>query len=505
MVKYWEQPTLTENGIMGGSTFAVASSSDLYSDSNHAWNAFNGELWISRNSLPAWLAWYHPEPVVLESVQIQNRFQYGSSSYAPASYHLECSLDGEIWYALSYDSGCVYSESGVWHPELVVPEFVRGAYKYYRLYISSSYGSYAAINHIKIKASIPSYNSDSDAKYWAGWYQPEMHSSTDYGRVLCTQYLDGCEPWRAVEHKTYTTQPYGWATSYRSDGAWQWSFPKTLRIHRIIFFNRVSPTEDPKVVFEEGQFFGAKGEFGEKFVVQHSRQQVIIDYEGGMETNYLYFEKLGGINSGIGQLIIDAEEEKETLGRQFTSELKEVYSEGKACSKIYHYGKLIWEKPQPEPEVIPEYYEVPVLTENGEIGGDSFACAAWLDDDYAWRLTNPDPESDYWTSSNGFGDPRWFMYYFPIPVAVESLTFDATTLHELDKKNHLPLDYYVYGSNNNEDWYVIGHCSRSSDEYAWISDLNSNEHYHYIKVCMRTNSTAYWASLSYVGGKFRIN
>ena len=328
MVKYWEQPTLTENGIMGGTTFAVAASSNVWEDSAHAWNAFNGQLWHGNNSATQWLSWYFPEPMILESVMIQNRWSSGTDVCAPTKYTIQASLDNSTWYDLTdlISNPCV--EGGIWHPEIVIPEYNRIPFKYYRIYITARYGSYTAINHIKIKAYNPLDSSDSHPKYWAGWYQPEMHSSTDYGRVLCTQSLHGCEPWRAVEHKTYTEQPYGWATSYRSDGAWQWSFPKTLKIHRIIFFNRISPTEDPKVVFEEGQFFGAKGEFGEKFVVQHSRQQVIIDYEGGMETNYLYFEKLGGINSGIGQLIIDAEEEKETLGRQFVSELKEVYSGG---------------------------------------------------------------------------------------------------------------------------------------------------------------------------------
>ena len=97
MVKYWEQPTLTENGTMGGSTFAVAASSERYTDSGYAYNAFNGNLWRGQNSMPAWISWYFPEPMILESILIQNKNigKSGTESNSIKNYCLQCSLELE--------------------------------------------------------------------------------------------------------------------------------------------------------------------------------------------------------------------------------------------------------------------------------------------------------------------------------------------------------------------------------------------------------------------------
>lgn len=343
MVKYWEQPKITEDGVMGGDSFAVASSSNVWADTAHAWQAFVGATWHGSSQLPAWLAWYNPEPLRVEIVRIQNRNATPGNVCAPTKYKVQASNNGVEWTDLTSLITNTVTASDAWQPDINIPVSNQGYYQYYRLYITASTDSYTAIQSIKIVAPIINYNSESHPRYWVGWEQPIIMSNTDYGQITASSYAPNCYPYRAVQNNHMFKQAYGWATDGLSKGWWRWDFPEKLKINQLIFINRTSDTEDASIVFQEGRFSWEGGILGDPFKVDKSREIVVIP-GNGFRTSFIEFNKIGGIYSGIGELLIDAEVQTSAVGRAFADSIKAVYSEGKECVKLYSYGKLLWSK-----------------------------------------------------------------------------------------------------------------------------------------------------------------
>lgn len=94
----WVQPILTQNGTLGGSTFAVAASSE-YSTSYLACNAFKFDLdssiWHSAaQSDKNWfLIFYNPSALKVSKIDIA----ISSTSYNPSGGILQGSNDGKTW------------------------------------------------------------------------------------------------------------------------------------------------------------------------------------------------------------------------------------------------------------------------------------------------------------------------------------------------------------------------------------------------------------------------
>ena len=125
----WTQPVLTANGTLGGSSFAVSSSSEGYP----AWQAFSGtNVWTSN-----WLGgnyvqnvtytMYNPVALKMNRIGVQN------STY-PTAGNI---TSGEVWYS---DNGSSYTKSNnftntnytasdIWY----IPVTHTGAHKYWQL------------------------------------------------------------------------------------------------------------------------------------------------------------------------------------------------------------------------------------------------------------------------------------------------------------------------------------------------------------------------------------
>ena len=178
---------------------------------------------------------------------------------------------------------------------------------------------------------------------WLGWEQPALTSNSSYGQIVASSYLTGCDPYKAVDGVT-STESLGWATNGTVEGWWKWELPVTLRFKRIVFINRNSESDDPQVLSQQFQFYTGNKQnvLGPLSSVSKSREYVNINCDN-VESNILYFYKLGGIYSGIGELIIEAEQEKQTGLLINLSDVSKVYSSGKAVARVYSYGKLIWQ------------------------------------------------------------------------------------------------------------------------------------------------------------------
>lgn len=96
----WVQPTLSSNGTLGGSSFAVSASNE-YSSSYRAYKAFDGSSstnWLassySNSDLPQSLIFYNETPINVQSIKITNRGTY--ATYATAGNVYGCN-DNSSW------------------------------------------------------------------------------------------------------------------------------------------------------------------------------------------------------------------------------------------------------------------------------------------------------------------------------------------------------------------------------------------------------------------------
>lgn len=135
----FQQPVLTENGVMGGDSFAV--DQEIYYTERTglerlAFKAFDktSDRWQANGlSLTKyyWIGWYNPTKLILKSLKVTN----AAGQYAVLDYILSASNDNENWEELVTGTNDNVTDSGLW--EINLPESVwksRYGYKYFRLY-----------------------------------------------------------------------------------------------------------------------------------------------------------------------------------------------------------------------------------------------------------------------------------------------------------------------------------------------------------------------------------
>ena len=206
----WEQPLLSENGIMGRSKFAVDQSSYLGTNVL-AWKAFDADntnssdCWHSANGHPAWIGWYNPNPLKITSIQVRNRNSDGSYI---KTYNLSYSDNGTT-YTDIITGATSPSQSAFAYWTITVPE--TDAHKYWRLVCTASSGSnsaYTAIQTITITAT---------------QYMPVESDETDY------DYYEDVTSYKLVKDAGTPTQEVAWTQPPfadwigNNDGVWDTS------------------------------------------------------------------------------------------------------------------------------------------------------------------------------------------------------------------------------------------------------------------------------------------
>lgn len=169
----WEQPVLTENGTMGGDSFAVEASSEVNSN-RPAWQAFNGDTtssyWGSVNSTAIqWLSFYNPKPLKVTALEIYSYYDASDSTYK-SFYIKEAIIQGSNDNT-NWDNIKTITNSA-WVEKIPVDLSDNNkVYRYYRIYITDrAYysGTYCSIdiNEVKITAQEPIESTSSDYDYY---------------------------------------------------------------------------------------------------------------------------------------------------------------------------------------------------------------------------------------------------------------------------------------------------------------------------------------------------
>lgn len=138
-------------------------------------------------------------------------------------------------------------------------------------------------------------------------------------------------------------------------------------------------------------------------------------------------------------------------------------------------------KRKPYMKYVYNYWQQPVLTANGTMGGDSFAVnqsSYYTSDRQAWRAFNGvDNDLADWNSAQGV--PQWISWYNPVPLSISKITvvntFDTPYPDTIK-------DYEVQVSDDNSTWTTIysGTNTTGAGE-TWSIDLSSIE-----------NNSKYW-------------
>ena len=154
----WGRPVLNANGTLGGTVFAVQASSELNTNCQ-AWRAVDGTESTSANyywnatSLPAWFTFYNPNAINVTKLTIAN--MPTSANYIITAGEVQGSDDNSSWTTIKSFTNSVITANSKWSIDL---SDNTSYYKYYRLYITSTYVSggttgYTVINELYIEAT----------------------------------------------------------------------------------------------------------------------------------------------------------------------------------------------------------------------------------------------------------------------------------------------------------------------------------------------------------------
>lgn len=129
----------------------------------------------------------------------------------------------------------------------------------------------------------------------------------------------------------------------------------------------------------------------------------------------------------------------------------------------------------------------PVLSANGTIGGDSFACAANTEyiDNPAWKAFDSNANTD-WQGANSYGLPNILEWYNPNPLNVTKIVF-VTGLKE---GSLTPIiyscakNYLVQASIDNTNWVDIytGTNTSYSEKKSITVNISNNNFYKYWRI-----------------------
>lgn len=148
------QPVLTENGTVGGDSFAVASDSYLAQAGLPAYAVFDGtgNGWHSGNGHPHWLAFYNPNPLKLSKLWIRNRGGGSAGGAFIKDWQLQYSDNGSDWAVITTGTSA-NTDNAYW--SIQMPEGYNQYHHYYRLYVTSGAGynsGYTVIVEMAIEA-----------------------------------------------------------------------------------------------------------------------------------------------------------------------------------------------------------------------------------------------------------------------------------------------------------------------------------------------------------------
>ena len=132
-------------------------------------------------------------------------------------------------------------------------------------------------------------------------------------------------------------------------------------------------------------------------------------------------------------------------------------------------------KRKPYMKYVYNYWQQPVLTANGTMGGDNFAVSAssYYDNPrQPWNAfdgVNSDSESGCWHANSGY--PQWLSFYNPKLLRVTNLKM--FNRYAYNGQTGAPLEYQIQTSANGDSWTTIysGTNENVDSQASWDIDL----------------------------------
>lgn len=158
-------PTLTanNNGSMGGDKFGVSASSEW--GAYYAWHIFDGlnssigQQWAS-TTIPCTIDIYNPIPLNITDMLVENSGV--ATNYGIASGYISASDDETNWIQLTTFTNSDGSAGGRWNINL---SSNTGYYKYYRIGVNTSTGTYLGIGELYLTATERTITEGSPSDY----------------------------------------------------------------------------------------------------------------------------------------------------------------------------------------------------------------------------------------------------------------------------------------------------------------------------------------------------
>lgn len=149
----WEQPILTENGVLGGSSFAVWTDVAIYPNSGlDVWRAFDGTNYLfhsDQNCTNGNIIMYNPNPLMIKEFQIVNQQSYNTRS--TRNGYIYASNDNSTYTLLA-----TINNTSPYSPWTIDLSGNNNYYKYYKYNTVDTWDSFWTIEEIHITAYVRS-------------------------------------------------------------------------------------------------------------------------------------------------------------------------------------------------------------------------------------------------------------------------------------------------------------------------------------------------------------
>lgn len=129
-------------------------------------------------------------------------------------------------------------------------------------------------------------------------------------------------------------------------------------------------------------------------------------------------------------------------------------------------------------KIVEQIFESPILTANGTMGGDNFACnqSSVYSNEYAYKAFDGNSES-HWHSGDNASLPHWLAWYNPKPIKINHLTL---IVGHSSSYPDLPNNYQIQNSNDGTTWNTVYSGVNSSSTVPTtlnidLSNVENNE------------------------------
>lgn len=508
----WAQPTLTANGTLGGSSFAVDCSSYVWAEKN-AYAAFDDgtSYWQSAVSATEaqWLTFYNPKALKLEKIKIYN--YTGETFYYPKGIYIQGSNDNSTWETL-------YTYTGTTHVADITCEVSSNtAYKYHRIYIYDrayydSSNCYAIIVDVEITAQEVIESTSSDYDY----YEYESLKNYILARNKRNYYKYGTEPNATIVGSPTINNGVvsGFSTSnylvldnkYKSNNNAEYVFKFTTGssfsgtqavVHAEVFIN-IEIDSSGNVIY---YIFGS-GVVSTLFTASANTTYWVKILVNGTSKTYSY--STDGVTFTGSGTITDSKIDPNNTSYEFRLGLSSYNSANPFLGSIdltECYGKingeLVWRGTKTvelnvDGEDVYKDWTQPILSSNGTMGGNSFAVnqSAYYNNCFAFRCFNGDKttegEANRWQINGVSTSTEYFIYWYN-PKALKIYSIQVYN----NQGTYVVKDWVLYGSDDNTNWTTLksGTNTDTTDLSSWlISVPASAKTYKYFRLGCYPNS-----------------